>query len=142
MRPLDFYRLGLAAASNATTEPVQRMAVGRLYYGLHHEACCRYFRVNPNADPLHRTQRHSELRNRFNSLNDPGSRTIGGLLHSLLTLRAEADYNISAPLRFRNRVLSPEAMLRTALASARQLLAALENYSPGEAEDGCRCPTA
>ena len=140
MRPLDFYRLGLAVASNATTEPAQRTAVGRLYYGLHHEACCRFFRVNPGANPLQRDRRHSDLRNRFNHLGDPRSRAIGGLLHDLTRLRAEADYNIGSPLRFRNRVLSPQAMLRTALASARQLLAALEGYSPGEAEDGCRCP--
>ena len=142
MRPLDFYRLGLAAASNANTEPVQRMAVGRLYYGLHHEACCRYFRANPNADPLQRNQRHSGLRDRFNSLNDPSSRTIGNLLRDLIALRGEADYNLSGPLRFRNRVLPPEAMLRIALVSAKQLLDALEAYSPGEAEDGCRCPAA
>ena len=142
MRPLDFYRLGLAAANNATTEAAQRMAIGRLYYGLHHEACCRYFRINPNADPIERRQRHARLRDRFNSLNDPTSRVIGILLGDLISLRGEADYNLTGPLRFRNRVLSPEAMLNNALESGQKLLSALEAYSPGEAQDGCHCPTA
>ena len=43
MRPLDFYRLGIELSSDAYTEARQRTVVNRLYYGLHHEACCRLF---------------------------------------------------------------------------------------------------
>lgn len=52
MRPLEFYRLAVAIAPSAVSEPVQRTVIGRLYYGLHHEARCRFYRENPNADPL------------------------------------------------------------------------------------------
>ncbi len=142
MRPLEFYRLGAEAASNATTEPAQRMAVNRLYYGLHHEACCRFFRKNPTATPLNRNRRHTDLRDRYNNLDDPDSRNVGVLLNDLMTLRAEADYQISRPPRFRNRPLAPADFLNIAVESARQLLDALEVFSPGEAEDGCNCPQA
>ena len=43
MRPLDFYDLGVQLAASARTEAEYRATIGRLYYGLHHEACCRYF---------------------------------------------------------------------------------------------------
>lgn len=142
MRPLDFYRLGMAVASNAMVEPEQRMAVGRLYYGLHHEACCRFFRKNPTADPLNRNRRHTDLRDRYNSLNDPDSKSVGSLLNDLMRLRAEADYRLASPLRFRNRPMTAQDLLNVAVESANQLLDALETFSPGEAEDGCNCPEA
>ena len=65
MRPLDFYRAGVALAAGASTESLRRTAVGRLYYGLHHEACCRYFRKNPGARPLDRNRRHARLADRY-----------------------------------------------------------------------------
>ena len=40
MKPLDFYRLGVEMASSSVTEAEHRTAIARLYYGLHHEACC------------------------------------------------------------------------------------------------------
>ena len=142
MKPLEFYRLGAEVASSATTEPAQRMAVNRLYYGLHHEACCRFFRKNPTAGPLNRNRRHTDLRDRFNNLGGPDSRNVGILLNDLMALRAEADYRLVLPLRFRNRPLNAPDFVRVALESARQLLDALEAFSPGEAEDGCNCPQA
>ncbi len=39
MRSLDFYYLGRRLAESAITEAEYRTAIGRLYYGLHHEAC-------------------------------------------------------------------------------------------------------
>ena len=46
MRPIELYNLGVVAARTADTEAKRRSAVGRIYYGLHHEACCRFFRIN------------------------------------------------------------------------------------------------
>ena len=141
MKPLELYRLGIAAA-NAASEPEQRTAVNRLYYGLHHEACCRLFRKKPESGPLSRGRRHTELRDRYNEDTDPHSRTIGNLLNELRLLRVEADYNLALPLTFRARLLDPKQLLDIALQIANQLLEALDLYSPGEAEDGCRCLVA
>ena len=140
MRPLDFYRLGVASAANATTESLQRTVVNRLYYGLHHEACCRYFRENPGARPLDRNRRHSELKNRYRNSSDQTSREIGTLLNRMIQLRSEADYELAPPLRFENHSISAEQLMEFALDISQQLLAALERYSPGAAPDGCRCP--
>ncbi len=142
MRPLDFYRLGLSLSETADAEAVQRTAVSRLYYGLHHEACCRYFRTNPESEALNISRRHVDLRDRYNSPDDLKSRTVGRLLNDLRMLRSVADYELVPPLRFRNRPLAPQQFLSLAVETARQLLDALEDYSPGEAEDGCRCPLA
>lgn len=142
MRPLDFYRLGLSLSETADAEAAQRTAVSRLYYGLHHEACCRYFRANPGSEALNVSRRHVELRDRYNSPDDPKSRKVGILLNDLRILRSEADYELVPPLRFKSRLLDSEQFLNLAVETARQLLDALEDYSPGEAEDGCRCPRA
>ena len=37
VKPLEFYRLGISLSETATSEPLQRTVVSRLYYGLHHE---------------------------------------------------------------------------------------------------------
>lgn len=116
------------------------MVVNRLYYGLHHEACCRFFRENPMSGPLNRNRRHTDLRNRFNNLSHPESRNVSRLLNDLMALRAQADYRLTPPLRFRNRQLNVQQLVGLALVSAQQLLDALEAFSPGEAEDGCNCP--
>ena len=142
MRPLDFYRLGLSLAENADTEAVQRTAVNRLYYGLHHEACCRYFRTNPESEPLNRRNRHVELRNRYNNSYDSKARTVGRLLNDLRLIRSTADYELVSPLTFIDRSLDPGQFMNIAVQTARQLLDALDDYSPGESEDGCRCPQA
>ena len=140
MRPLEFYRLGLSLSETVDAEAAQRTAVSRLYYGLHHEACCRYFRANPDSEALNIGRRHVDLRDRYNSPDDPKSRTVGRLLNDLRMLRSEADYELVPPLRFRNRPLEPPQFLGLAVETARQLLDALEEYSPGEAEEGCKCP--
>ncbi len=142
MRPLDFYRLGVALSEGASVESLRRAVVGRLYYGLHHEACCRYFRENPGARPLSVNGRHTQLRNRYlQSAHDDG-KTVGELLRRMILLRIEADYQLAPPLRFENRSIDSEELMRLALDVSQQLLAALDRYSPGEAPDGCRCPTA
>ena len=140
MRPIEFYRLGISLSQDAEAEALQRTAVGRLYYGLHHEACCRFFRTNPLEPPLNRSGRHSDLRNRYNRDIAPSSKNVGVLLNDLMELRAEADYQLVPPLTFRNLRLDSKQILDTAVKIAQQLLDALEEYSPGEAEDGCECP--
>ena len=142
MRPLDFYRLGVASAPGATTESLQRTVVNRLYYGLHHEACCRYFRENPGARPLDRNRRHVELKNRYRNSYGQTAKRVGALLNRMIKLRSEADYELVPPLRFRNHSIDSQELMEIALDTSQQLLAALERYSPGAAPDGCRCPVA
>ena len=139
MKPLDFYRLGLSLAETAKSEAEQRTVVNRLYYGLHHEACCRYFRNNPDSEPVYASRRHSELRNRYTSHADERANTVGQRLHYLIELRRLADYQLAPPLSFRGQTLDPLEFMGMALEAGRQLLDALEDYSPGEAEDGCTC---
>ena len=142
MRPLEFYRLGISLSQTAESESLQRTGVVRLYYGLHHEACCRYFRNNPTSRPLNRNRRHTDLRERYNRDVDPKSKDVGILLNDLMTLRAEADYQLILPMRFKRRSLDAKQFLGLAVNTAQQLLDALEDYSPGEAQDGCECPQA
>ena len=140
MRPLDFYRAGVALADVASTESLRRTAVGRLYYGLHHEACCRYFRKNPGAPPLDRNRRHAQLADRYRNSPEPAAQQIGRRLNDMARLRREADYELVPPLRFENMSIDSHELLDFALDISRQMLAALERYSPGAAPDGCRCP--
>ena len=142
MRPLDFYRLGIALAESAVVESLHRAVVSRLYYGLHHEACCRYFRENPGARPLSVNGRHTQLRNRYLESHSRDWKIVGKLLNRMMQLRIEADYQLAPPLRFDNKTIDSEELMRLALEMSRQLLAALDRYSPGDAPDGCRCPTA
>ena len=142
MRPLEFYRLGIALSQNAAIESIQRTVVNRIYYGLHHEACCRYFRTHPHSPPLNINRRHTELRDRFNESEDPQAKNVGGLLNDLMMLRRESDYELVPPLRFRRRSLTIQELMQQAIESGEDLLDALESYSPGEAPDGCDCPTA
>jgi hypothetical protein len=142
VKPLEFYRLGVLTAPGAVFEPQQRTVVNRLYYGLHHEACCRYFRKFPWSQAINSNRRHTDLRIRFSSSDDPISKTVGSLLGDLMRLRTEADYRLVQPLRFRNRSMDVPQLLSLAVELAEQLLDALETYSPGEAEDGCYCPQA
>ncbi|MYE54351.1 MAG: hypothetical protein F4X34_04040 [Chloroflexi bacterium] len=141
MKPLDFYRLGLQMASSASSETEYRTAISRIYYGLHHESCCRYFRREVAPAPLNRNRRHTELRDRFNSLSGTASNTIGGRLNDLIIIRNEADYQLVSPLRYKGRSYSVEQLIYRAVSLAQELLDALETYSPGEASDGCNCPT-
>ena len=140
MRPLDSYSLGMTLAENASTEALRRAVVNRLYYGLHHEACCRYFRENPGARPLSVNRRHTQLRNRYLESGGEASENVGKLLGRLIRLRVEADYQLSPPLRYRHETINSRELMDFALDISQQLLAALERYSPGAAPDGCRCP--
>ena len=140
MRPLDFYQLGRQLADSAATEAEQRNAVGRLYYGLHHEACCRYFRENPEALALGRGSRHAQLIGRFGEIQTHGTRRIGRLLRQLSRMRDIADYEIVSPLRYQNRECNAAELTGMAVSVAEGLLGALEDFSPGEAGDGCYCP--
>jgi hypothetical protein len=139
MRPLDFYDLGMRIASRATEEAEHRTVINRVYYGLHHESCCRYFRKELSPQPLNRNSRHTDLRRRFNRPEDPIAGNVSRLIGSLMRLRGEADYQLSN-LRYRNRSYTPEQLMLQAVAVAKELLGALELYSPGEAGDGCPCP--
>ena len=140
MRPLEFYRLGIGLANSATTEAEQRNAVGRLYYGLHHEACCRYFRQNPDAQPLSRGRRHKQLTDRYGSLHSSPPKRIRRLLKQLSSMRNISDYELTSPARYRQKTLTALELMQLAVTVAEELLNALNDYSPGEAEDGCRCP--
>ena len=140
MRPLDFYRAGVALAAAASTESLRRTAVSRLYYGLHHEACCRYFRENPGARPLERSRRHVQLANMYRNSPESAAKDVGEHLSDMIRLRSEADYELVPPLRFRNHSIDSQELVDFALDISQQLLDALERYSPGAAPDGCRCP--
>ena len=96
--------------------------------------------MNPTAQPLPRNRRHTALRDRLNTPDDPVTGEVGQLLASLMRLRSEADYQLAPPLRYRGRTHTPEQLMRTALAVGEDLVEALESFSPGEAEDGCSCP--
>ena len=132
MRPLDIYDLGVWLAEHATTEAGQRGAVSRLYYGLHLEACCRYFRENPDAPALMRNRRHAALPDLFrDSPNQVCGRIADGLA-VLSEMRAECDYRVAGPLQYRGRPISIGDMLAEALATGTALLTDLDAYSPGE----------
>ncbi len=138
MRPLDFYFYAVRLAADATTEAEYRSAISRLYYGLHHEACCRYFRSHTGAAPLVRGRRHSELRERIHTLQSPTSSDISKALGMLMRIREQADYEIGSPIRIGS--MAPDQTLAQALILAKELLPALDRYSPGAAPDRCRCP--
>ena len=142
MRPLDFHDLALRLPDGTPTEAAQRSAVSRLYYGLHHEACCRYFRENPGASPIQRSRRHSELPLRFSNSGEPVQRDIVFLLRLLADMRGECDYNLAGPLLHNGAYSTPETMLREALIAATRLLSALNSYSYGESPDGAECVAA
>jgi hypothetical protein len=141
MRPLDFYRLGARIAETATTEAGYRNAVGRMYYGLHHEACCRYFRENPGAPPLVRGSRHSQLGARFSTLGTEASRGIAYMLRQLSAMRNISDYELGSSITYNNSQVGASQLMTMASIVARELYEALEEYSPGEAPDGCDCRT-
>ena len=141
MKPLDYYRLGLQIANNASSEAQYRTAISRIYYGLHHESCCRYFRREISPPPLNRNRRHTELRDRFNSLGASITSTIGRRLSDLAIARNEADYQLVLPLRFKSKSYSAKQLTQIAVSIGEELLQALEAYSPGESPDGCDCPT-
>ena len=138
MKPLELYKLAVRMTAPARSEGVQRTVVGRLYYGLHHEACCRYYRVNPRGVPLRRRKRHTCLVRRFNRPKDAKSTKVANLLERLRYFRTLADYDLGQ-MYIDGKPVTAGQLLTGATQVAAQLLAALESYSPGEAPDGCVC---
>lgn len=141
MRPLDFYRLGLQIVETAASEAEFRTAIGRLYYGLHHEACCRYFRENPGAPALDQGSRHSLLQERFSLFGSISSNNVAQLLRQLSRMRNISDYELASPVRYNNFQVSPSQFMKMASIVAQELIQALDEYSPGDASDGCDCRT-
>ena len=139
MRPLELYQLGLGLASIANTEAEFRNAIGRVYYGLHHEACRRYFRQQPAAPPLDRGSRHNLLIERFHDPTDVTINDISNLLRQLSMMRNLADYELRNSILFNRRSLDSNQLMRFALLVADELLQALETYSPGEASEYSEC---
>lgn len=140
MRPLDIYELGVKLARSASSEAEIRNAIGRMYYGLHHEACCRYFREHPNARPLGRGSRHSQLIARYQALSGVSTGNISRRLRQLARLRAISDYELADRVTFQNRRYTTVELMAMSLRIARGIVLALESFSPGEAPDGCNCP--
>ena len=136
MRPLNFYDLGLRLAEEGRTEAERRTGVSRLYYGLHHEAACRYFRENPDAPPIPRNRRHAALREVYRTLGTPLGADIAFWLEHLAWMRGECDYRVGAPLRYERVEVALPTMVAQALETAAACLAALDSYSPGESADG------
>ena len=136
MRPLDFYSLGVRLAEEGRTEAEQRTAVSRVYYGLLHEAACRYFRENPGAPPIPRNRRHSAVRERLGDSGVPAGVDAAIFLRRLAWMRGECDYQIGAELRFERGTMALGTMVAQALETAAACLAALDAYSPGESADG------
>ena len=126
-------------ADSASSEPEFRAAISRIYYGLHHESCCRYFRREISPAPLNRNRRHTELTDRFKISSDPAGAGISVRLNNLRMMRSEADYQLVLPLRYIGRSYSVERILERSVSIGEELLELLEEYSPGEAPDGCEC---
>ena len=141
MRPSEVYQYGLSVAASATSEPEQRAAIGRIYYGSHHEVCGRYFRAVPHEQPLSKNRRHRELVDRLNDPSDPHLSTISNLLFQLMEMRGEADYELIPPLRFRGRPISSTNLMNRSVATAGTLWDELELRFPGTAT-GTECKVA
>ena len=141
MNPLDFYKFGMQLANSANAEVEWRSVINRLYYGLHHEACSRYFREYPLEQPLEpNISRHRQLIDRYGMLRVNGADRIKRFLKQLLFMRNKSDYELLSPLKYgesrhRGRVYSGRQLMRFAVSMAEELLAELENFSPGEADD-------
>jgi hypothetical protein len=140
VKPIEFYNLGVAVAPKVASEAERRSVVGRIYYGLHHEACCRFFRVNSRGSYLGRDRsRHTALVAMYrNSRGNIVALRISNMLDQLRRLRTTADYDLAA-MTFNNRPISEADLLATAVKIGELLLRDLEQYSPGEADDGCQC---
>ena len=140
VKPIEFYNLSLAVAPGVTSEAERRRVVSLIYYGLHHEACCRFFRVNTQTPYLRKDgTRHKDLISKYrNAPRNRISRRIGDLLDQLRRLRTTADYDLAA-MSFNRKPISEVVLLATAMQKSKALLVALDRYSPGEAHDGCQC---
>ena len=63
---------------------------------------------------------------------------VGNLLDQLRRLRTTADYDL-AGMTFNRVAINDNELLAVAVKTGELLLKALEQYSPGEAADGCQC---
>ena len=139
MKPVEFYKLGVAAASTVASEAERRTVVGRIYYGLHHEACCRFFRVNGPPYLKRGGSRHMRLVEAYRKpKGSNAAMRVGSLLDQLRLLRNTADYDL-AGMTFNRKPINDNELLAVAVKTGELLLKALEQYSPGEAADGCQC---
>ena len=64
------------------------------------------------------------------------------MLRSILNMRNVADYELQETVQFNRMSLGAKELVHLAQFVASDLLTALEDFSPGEASDGCDCPTA
>ena len=140
MRPLDFYELGRELAGSAATEAECRNVIGRLYYGLHHEAGCRYFREYPGALPLGRGRRHSQLIQGYRSLHSSEARQVRRLLRQLSNMRNISDYELAEVIQYERRARTASQLMSMAMTVAEELLAELESFSPGAGVRGLLLP--
>ena len=139
MKPIEFYKLGVAAVSSVASEAERRTVVSRIYYGLHHEACCRFFRVNGSPYLQRGGSRHMRLVEAYRKpIGSNAAIRVGSLLDQLRRLRNTADYDL-AGMAFDKRTIDDKQLLADAVKKGELLLKALERYSPGEAADGCQC---
>ena len=133
----------MALAQGTPPEPLQeslqRTVISRLYYGLHTRRVAGTSERTPCLGHLGATAgtRICEIDSTETLNNIQNCRYSPARLKEL---REEADYQLAPPLRFRNRSMDARQFMDLAVEHSRQLLAALETYSPGEAEDGCDCP--
>ena len=63
-------------------------------------------------------------------------------LNNIRRMRNAADYELGQTVQINQRTLNTYQLMNFALIVAEGLLGALEDFSPGEATDGCDCPTA
>jgi hypothetical protein len=139
VKPIEFYNLGVAAASTVASEAERRTVVSRIYYGLHHEACCRFFRVNGPPYLQREGSRHLGLVQEYRKPRGSSAAVrVGNLLDQLRRLRTTADYDL-AGMTFDRKPINDNQLLAVAVKHGELLLKALEQYSPGEAADGCQC---
>lgn len=139
MKPMEFYDWAVDAAATVSSEAGQRSVISRLYYGLHHEACCRFFTVNPDHQALPGQSRHTSLSSVYNQSSDPTCKAIGNLLRDLKTLRGIADYDLSNAF-YRGQVYPMQTLMGFALIYGQDLVEQLNLFCPRAAEEGCNCP--
>lgn len=65
---------------------------------------------------------------------------MGRLFRQLSRVRNISDYQLSSAPEYQKRERSAAELMGMAVSVAEGLLSALEDFSPGEAEDGCHCP--
>ena len=75
---------------------------------------------------------------RFNQPSDAKSAKVALHLKRLIRFRGLADYELGQ-MYLDNNPVTAKWLMNEATEVAKRLLAALDDYSPGEAQDGCNC---